>query len=366
MIGEMMALTDWHRLQRVTRHAGIVIVFLWMASATVARARTYKVSAMRHKIIQGSQDAEGPQYSLRQESSDAQWALEVRIPGGKTEGQVDARLLDSTGTVMWEGETGDILLLSFSAPSFAVASNFGPDRQVYNLNAGRDPVFTAQENSAARLFQSRDGEAFGLTRETGIDVVSVGGERLGFVPLAKGMLLGPAALANKGQYIALEVWNNGPRKRTRPAEYQISLMDPHGALIGRIDTQSDPYLPRCLALSSDIPPRIAVATDRGVSMWTPEGKAMWSDSTAFPPADGHWLVKVVYVTDQGHVLAVTTTTDAHATFWAWDTAGTREAQLDLPDGFNALATGADFMAATDSSIAIQSQSEFLTLGWHDE
>lgn len=350
------------------RYCVLATLLMGVLMYSESEARVYKVLSIHHKVAQGKWDglAEERKSIVRQESHGGQWALEKMYFGDKTEGWVKSQLLDSAGTVLWKGETGDRQLLSTSAPAFAVASDFGPDRQIYNADVGHDPVFESRATSASRLFQSGNGLVFAFAVGDTIEMAAIDGERQGTIELAKGMSLGPTALAYDGAYVALVEWAHDVRRERIPAHYHVLLYDSNAVVLGRIGDESDRYLPRALALSSDGPPRIAVATDRGVSLWSPQGDAIWSDSTAFVLPERRLLVKAAYVTDRGHVLAVTTTLNAQATFWAWDSTGTREAQLDLPSEFDAKVQGADFIGATDATVTIQSYGEILTVGWTDE
>jgi len=346
----------------------ILMTGLGVLAYSECEARTYRVSAVRTKVAQGNWDlgADGKVSILRQESGGAQWALEQRVVVGGLE---ETKILDSSNAVIWEGKVGEMPLLSYSAPAFAVASRLNFERQVYNLTVGPEPVYRVESGLSAEPFQSRDGTAFGITLgRRDIQIVSLQGELLGNARIAPSMRLAAIALSNGGEYAAV-----AERKYNRTApgggvwEQQVSLFNRQGELIGRIDKDSESGEPQCLALSSDDPPRMAIGTENGVSYWSPQGALIWRDTTAFDIPVRDKSVQTMYVTDDGRVLRLVTATSAGAaTLWVWSPKGTREAQLELPEEFDVSGQHTGFLGATDSSITIQSQGEVLTVVWSDE
>lgn len=368
MIDMMTAHPNAKQTRTARLIAGVLVAAIGVLACSESEARTYRVASVRDKTAQGDWNLTAADSAVaisRQESYGGQWALEQREIGN---GKAVTKLLDSSNAVIWENVIGDEPLLSSSAPAFVATSHFSFDRPVYNLNVSSEPVYDTKVSQYEEPRQSRDGTVFGITvGRYDVNIVSIEGELLGYARATRPMRLVAAAIANKGRYAAV-----AERKYDRSAPgggtwlQQVSLYTNDGELIGRVGKDAEGNEPLCLALSSDEPPRIAIGTNRGVSFWTPQGKKIWRDSAAFALPTGNLNVPAMYITDDGHVLALTTADAPGGTLWAWNPDGKREAQLELPAEFDASSKGAAFIGATDSSVTLQSFGQILTVEWTDE
>jgi len=359
---------------------------------------TYYIASVREKKIQGNW-GEHAQSVQRQETADGRWALEILCLGGFYEGHADVKVLDSAGAVVWEGRTGDGIVMSPVAPAFAASSSMGGGLEIYNLQIGPTPIFTVPPSSEAGAHLSRDGTVFGVAAENVITIVTLRGEVLGRIPAPDSLRGVSIAIADSGRYVAFggtDPWvpasasadavpvdsfptprrlmiPRGPDRRpmqnrrdsamaTVPmtpvlpitwANPRVVILDRTGRVEGTIHLQRG--LPQSIAFSVDDPPGVAVATGERVSLWTFAGKRIWEDSVTLGRT-GRSLNSALRVSNSGHVLAVMAGSMSDAAIYVWRGEGVFDSVIVLPVDLNPPPDRCTWPTSGDSCVLIQGES----------
>ncbi|MEW5702187.1 MAG: hypothetical protein AB1792_08165 [Candidatus Zixiibacteriota bacterium] len=365
---------------------------------------TYYIASIREKKIQGNW-GERAQWVQRQETADGRWALEtVGVNEEKAEDTYDAKFLDSSGAVIWEGRYSYSATLSPVAPAFATFYCGGPGLQIYNMDVGLTPVFTAPEAALGGVLLSRDGSVFGFTDVAGFALVSVRGELLGHIRFPDSFAGISIAIADSGRYVAFggtDPWVPAPasavpvpadsfpaprrlmvptgpdgrpmqdRRDSIPnpvpmvsavpmtwANSRVVVLDRTGKVAGTIHLGR--WLPYCVTFSNGDPPLVTISRGRRISMWDFAGHRIWEDSLTLERM-GCWLGEGIKVTETGCAIAVIVGPEDDANLLVWTKEGALRPPLALPS--LPRPTGAYALApvARDSSIVIQTEHMAMTV-----
>jgi len=368
---------------------------------------TYYIASIREKKIQGNW-GERTQWVQRQETADGRWALETLGLSGTVDGMADAKMLDSTGTVVWERRIGDAVVLSPVGPAFAAGSSEGGGLEIYNIQVGPNPLFSVPPRLDAGVHVSRDGTVFGIAVANVITIVTLRGEVLGRIPAPDSLRGVSIAIADSGRYVAfggadpravpqqptggsaadtphrstpveldakptVPVEDQpgpppGPRDRPQDVEFQpptmpganprIIVMDRTGKVVGEIRLGRG--LPRDIAMSGDDPPNVAVATGSRVSLWTCAGRRIWVDSLSLV-GTGRSLTTAISVSDGGRVFALMAGSMSDAAFYVWGKDGILESEIILPENLDPLPGRSLRPPPGDSSIVIDGGNMIVTV-----
>jgi hypothetical protein len=370
---------------------------------------TYYIASVREKKIQGNW-GDRAQWVQRQETADGRWALETVGLGEKQEGLADAKMLDSTGAVVWEGRVYDVTVLAPSAPAFAATSSEGGGLEIYNLAVGPRPAFAAPELPVGEIQLSRDGSVFVVPVEGTVWIISLSGKVLYQVSAPDSLRGVSIAAASGGRYVAFggaDPWlppprpapssaadtlrlleklrrlgtpvtpaeiqrdsSTGPDDRHEGAEFQrltlpgpnprVIVRDQTGETVGEIRLERG--LPYTIALSEDDPPRVAIATGDRVSLWSSSGVRIWEDSLDFAEGPG-LLTKALNITTDGRLFAITAHFSGPSVLWAWGPDGTLDTQLNLPPDFEANRRGTNLYVLSGTGIMAQSDGRVASIRW---
>lgn len=312
---------------------------------TTSRAsRTYEVSTVR--LRSSTPTSVWPplrdgttRHVERFETADGRWALETAgLDEEKEEASLLGRLMDSTGQIVWEDTIGDVNYLCPTHPAFLTTSPLGMYTHLYNLEVGTEPLLTFP-SGLDDIIWSPDGSAFAVSGAGYVRIGTVAGKMLGAFELPdreRDNIC--SALSDSGRYFAIgearmdttSLKETIPGKKQLKVSYRgVAMFNRSGQLVGQFGMPRPYEWPRCLALSEEIPPRIAVATDAGVSVWSADGRELWQDSLAFGLVDPPHVCAISFVGDNT-VSAVTQSDTPPLSYWEWGTNNGWSGRISLP------------------------------------